>query len=460
MNNDVTVEMLEEVITSKNVSKLRNIFEYYNSVDLAEAVNELDVKKAIFIFKTVPSSLTAEVFSYLDSEYKEKLVSVLASKDVKSIIEELYTDDIVDFIEEMPSNIVKKILKSIDKEVRGEVNKILSYRENSAGSIMTIEYIELKENDTCKSALNKIRKEGKQAETISYCYIVDNKRTLKGYISLKEILFNEEDTRIKDIMEKDIVSVVVDEDKEDVANYFKKYDLSSIAVVNQETKMLGIITADDIIDVIDDEATEDIEKMAHMVPLEDNYFEVSDFSLFKKTVVWLVILLFSSALSVFVLNKAESTISTIAVLTVFMPMITGMAGNAGSQTTALLIRGLSLGTITTKDFFKALRKEVVVGILVGGSLAMVCYGLLWLEKLTGIVEVEKNANYIFIVVSISLMLVVIVSKIIATTLPILAKLCKIDPAVMAGPLVTTVADAISILIYFTMAKEILIPLFV
>ena len=261
-------------------------------------------------------------------------------------------------------------------------------------------------------------------------------------------------------MEKAIVSVVVDEDKEDVANYFKKYDLSSIAVVNQEMKMLGIITADDIIDVIDDEATEDIEKMAHMVPLEDNYFEVSNIKLFKKTIVWLIILMLASVVSIFVLSKAESTIATISVLTVFMPMITGMAGNAGSQTTALLIRGLSLGTITTKDFLKALRKEPVVGILVGGSLAIIFYGLLWFENITRIVEVEKNANSIFMVVSLSLMLVVVVSKVIATILPILAKMCKIDPAVMAGPLVTTIADAIAILIYFTMAKEILIPLFV
>ena len=457
--NDITLERLEELINSKNINELRSVFDEYNSVDLADVISLLEIKKTVFIFKTVPASLTAEVFSYLDNDYKEELVSVLASKNIKEVVEELYTDDIVDFIEEMPSNIVKKVLKSIDKELRGEVNKLLSYKENSAGSLMNIEYIELKESDTCKTALKKIRKEGQEAETISYCYIIDSKRTLKGYISLKNILFNEEETKIKDIMEKDIISVRVDEDKEEVANTFKKYDLSSIAVINNEMKMLGIITADDIIDVIDDEATEDIEKMAHVVPLEDDYFEVSNFQMFKKTVVWLIVLLFTSILSAFILSKAESTISAVAVLTVFMPMITGTAGNAGSQTTALLIRGLSLGTIKTKDFLKALRKEVAVGILVGGSLAIVCYGLLWLEKLIGIVEIDSNANYVFTVVALSLMIVVVVSKIIATTLPILAKICKLDPAVMAGPLVTTLADAISILIYFSIAKEVLVPLF-
>lgn len=457
--NEITVEFIDELVRGKNVNKLRQIFEEYNSVDLAEKINELDIKRTIFIFKTVPASLTAEVFSYLDTDYKENLVSVLASRDIKEVVEELYTDDIVDFIEEMPSNIVKKVLKSIDKDLRGEVNKLLSYKDNSAGSIMNIDYVELKENDTCEVALKKIRKDGREAETISICYIVDSKRTLKGYVSLKEILFNDEDVKIKDIMEKDLVSVLVDDDKEDVANSFKKYDLSSIAVTNSEMKMLGIITSDDIIDVIDDEATEDIEKMAHVVPLEDDYFEVSNFKMFTKTVVWLIVLLLTSILSTFILSKAESAIAAVAVLTVFMPMITGTAGNAGSQTTALLIRGLSLGTIKTKDFLKALRKEVAVGILLGGSLAIVCFGLLWLENLIGIVDVPQNSTAVFLAVSISMMIVVIVAKIIATILPVLAKICRLDPAVMAGPLVTTIADALAILIYFSIAKEFIVPLF-
>lgn len=455
----ITLEQLREIIKSKDVNKLRSVFEEYNSVDLAEIINELEIKKAIFIFKTVPSNLTAEVFSYLNADYKEELIKFLTGKDIKNVIEELYADDIVDFIEEMPSNIVKKVLKNIDKELRSEINVILNYKENSAGSIMTIEYVELKENDTCKRALNKIRRNGKQAETISYCYIIDNKRTLKGYIALKEILFNNEDVLIKEIMEKDIISVKVDDNKEDVANIFKKYDLSTLAVTNNEMKMLGIITSDDIIDVIEEVATEDIEKMANVVPLEDSYFEVSSFSMYKKMVVWLIVLLFASVFSTFILSKAESTISKIAVLTVFMPMITATAGNAGSQTTALLIRGLSLGTIKIKDFVKALRKEVTVGILIGGTLAIVCYGFLWLENILGIVEVKENANFVFLAVAISLMLVVIMSKVIATTLPILAKLCKLDPAVMAGPLVTTLADALSIFVYFSIAKEFLIPLF-
>lgn len=457
---EITIEQLQQLIKTKNINELRNIFEEYNSVDLAEIVSNLEIKDAIFIFKTVPASLTAEVFSYLNNEYKEEIISLLTSKNIKSVIEELYTDDIVDFIEEMPSNIVKRVLKSIDKELRSDINSILSYKEDSAGSIMTIEYIELKEHDTCKSALKKIRKEGQEAESISYCYIVDNKRTLKGYISLKEILFNEEETKIKDIMDKDLISVKVEQDKEEVAQIFKKYDLSILPVTNNEMKMLGIITADDIIDVIEEEATEDIEKMANMSPLEDDYFEVSAFKMYTKRIVWLTILLFASVASTFIISRAEETINVVAILTVFLPMITASAGNAGSQTTALLIRGLSLGTIKVKDFFKALRKEVTVGILVGGSLAIVCYALLWVEKTIGIIEVNQNASAVFFAVACSLMLVIVVSKTIATSLPILAKLCKLDPAVMAGPLVTTLADALSILIYFSIAKEFLLPLFI
>lgn len=456
---EITVEKLKELIDSKNINELRYVFEEYNSVDLADVVSNLSVKEALFIFKTVPSSLTATVFSYLDIDYKEELINLLTSKNIKEVMEELYAEDIVDFIGEMPSNIVKRVLKTIDKELRSDVNKILSYKEDSAGAIMTTEYFELKENDTCEMALNKIRKEGKEAKSISYCYIVDSKRTLKGYIALSEILFNDEDVKIKDIMERDIISVLVDDDKENVVQIFKKYDLSVLPVTNSELKMIGIVTSDNIIDVIEEEATEDIEKMANMAPLDDDYFEVSAIKMYTKRIVWLTILLFASVLSTFILSKAENTLATISILTVFMPMITASAGNAGSQTTALLIRGLSLGTIKTKDFFKALRKELIVGILVGGSLSLVCYGFLWVEKCIGIMEIEKNANYVFMTVSLSLMFVVIVSKTIATTLPMLAKMCRLDPAVMAGPLVTTLADALSILIYFSIAKQFLIPLF-
>ena len=455
----LTQEYLLSVIDARNVNELRNIFNEYNSVDIAELLNEVPINKTIYAFTTVPSSLTADVFAYLDDEYQQSIIESLKDADLKKILAELYTDDIVDVVEEMPTNIVRKILRSVDKTMRADINKLLSYKEDSAGSLMSIEYLELKSSDTCENALTKIRKLAKEVETVSWGYVVNTKRDLLGYVSLKTILSSNDEDLITDVMEKDIICVHVDDDKGDVAATFKKYDLSSLAVVSKENKMLGIVTADDIIDVIEEEATEDIEKMAKMLPLEEDYFEVSSFNMFKKRIGWLVILLAASTLSAIVLNSAEATIAAVGVLTTFMPMITGTAGNAGSQTTALLIRGLSLGTIKTKDFFKAMLKEFFVGVMVGACLGLFCYGWLWLEQITGIVVVEQNANFVFLVVAASVFLVVVVAKLIATSLPIIAKLVRLDPAVMAGPLVTTVADAIAVLIYFSVAKQFLLPLF-
>lgn len=456
---ELDLETLDTIIENKDIQRLREIFNEYNSVDISELLVNLPINKSIFAFTTVPSSLSAEVFTYLDEDYKQEIIETLKEADLKKILKELYSDDIVDVIEEMPANIVRKILRSIDKDLRNDINRLLSYKEDSAGTIMNIEYVELKQADTCKSAIEKVRKLASDLETISYSYVVNDKRDLIGYISLKTIMASNDDTLIVDIMEQDIISVNVEDNKEEVANTFKKYDLSSIAVTNKENKMLGIITSDDIIDVIEQEATEDIEKMANVLPLEEDYFKVNTFKMFTKRIGWLIILMLASTFSAMILTSAESTIAKVAVLTTFMPMITATAGNAGSQTTALLIRGLSLGTIKGKDFFKALGKELLVGLLVGTCLGIACYCWLWVEQYLGVIEVETNAHYIFLSVAISICLVVIVTKSIATILPLSAKLLNLDPALMAGPLVTTIADAVSILIYFTIAKEFLLPLF-
>ena len=456
---ELTLDLLTSTIDSKNISELKNIFNEYNSVDIAELVENLPLNKAVFAFTTVPSSLTADVFAYLNDECQQSIIELLKEADLKKILQELYSDDIVDVIEQMPSNIVRKILKAVDKTTRNDINKLLSYKDDSAGTIMNIEYVELKKSDTCKSAIEKIRKLAKDLETISYSFVVNEKRDLIGYIALKDILRYDDDVAIVDIMEQDIICVNVDDDKEEVALTFKKYDLSSIAVVNKENKMLGIITSDDIIDVIEQEATEDIEKMATMSPLEEDYFEVSAFKMFSKRIVWLIILMLASTLSAMILTRAEAAITQVAALAIFMPMITATAGNAGSQTTALLIRGLSLGTIKVKDFFKALSKEISVGLMVGLCLSLACYLWLWVEQSLGIVDVDTHQHQIFMVVAISAAIVVVVAKSIATVLPILAKLVNLDPALMAGPLVTTLADAIAILIYFSIAQEVLLPLF-
>ena len=456
---ELTLELLSTTIKARDVNNLRRIFDEYNSVDIAELLQELSVNKAVFAFTTVPSYLTADVFSYLHEDYQQSVIELLKEADLKKILQELYSDDIVEVIEQMPTNIVRKILRSVDKGLRNDINKLLSYKDDSAGTIMNIEYVELKQNDTCQTAIEKIRKLANDLETISYSYVVNSRRDLIGYIALKDILKSDNETLIVDIMEKDIISVNVDDDKEEVANVVKKYDLSSIAVVNKENKMLGIITVDDVIDVIEEEVTEDIQKMATMVPIEEDYFEVSAFKMFKKRIGWLIILMLASTLSAIILSGAEETIATVASLAIFMPMITATAGNAGSQTTALLIRGLSLGTVQTKDFFKALLKEILVGLMVGLSLGIACFCWLWIEQKVGIISVDINTRAVFLVVAISAAIVVVVAKSIATILPICAKLLKLDPALMAGPLVTTIADAVAILIYFSIAQKFLLPLF-
>lgn len=456
---ELTLDLLLNTIETKNVVSLRKIFDEYNSVDIAELLVQISVNKTVFAFTVVPSYLTADVFAYLEEDYKQEVIELIKEADLKKILKELYSDDIVDVVEDMPANIVRKVLRSVDKTRRSDINKLLSYKDDSAGNIMNIEYVELKQNDTCKSAIDKVRKLANDVETISYSYVVNSKRDLIGYVSFKDILKSDDDALITDIMEKDLISVNVDDKKEEVALTFKKYDLSSIAVVNKDNKMLGIITSDDIIDVIDELATEDIEKMATMSPLEEDYFKVSAFKMYKKRIGWLIILMLASTLSAIILNNAESSIATIAALATFMPMITATAGNAGSQTTALLIRGLSLGTIKVNDFLKALLKELSVGLMVGISLGLACYLWLWIEQKIGIVNVEVNTNYVFLVVAISACIVVVVAKGIATLLPMCAKMLKLDPALMAGPLVTTIADAIAILIYFSIAKEFLLPLF-
>jgi len=456
---ELTLDFLSNTIENKNINNLRKIFDEYNSVDVAELLQQISINKTIFAFTTVPSYLTADVFAYLDEEYQQQVIEHLKVADLQMILSELYSDDIVDVIEEMPANIVRKVLRSVDKTRRSDINKLLRYKDDSAGNIMNIDYVELKQHDTCKSAIEKVRKLANEMETVSYSYVVNSKRDLIGYVSLKSILKSEDDTLITDIMERDLISVNVDDKKEDVAQTFKKYDLSSIAVVNKDNKMLGIITADDVIDVIEDIATEDIEKMATMSPLEEDYFKVSAFKMYRKRIGWLIILMLASTLSAIILSKAESSIATVAALATFMPMITATAGNAGSQTTALLIRGLSLGTIKLNDFFKALTKEMLVGLFVGVSLGLACYLWLWFENVVGIVNVDVNAHYVFLVVAISCAIVVIVAKSIATLLPMFAKMLKLDPALMAGPLVTTIADAIAIFIYFSIASKFLIPLF-
>lgn len=451
---ELNLELFKRLINEKKIAELRTIFNEYNSVDIAETINDLSEDELLFLFKVIPAYNSAEVFTYLSQEAKEKLISLFSSQDIQTVLEKIYTDDIVDFIEDLPTNLVRKVLKSIDKETRNDVNKILNYPEDSVASIMNIGYIELEKDDTCKQALKKVKMQGEKAESISYAYIVDSKRTLNGYISLKSIILADDNELIGNLMEKDLISVMFEDDKEAASLIFKKYDMSVLPVVNKENKLLGIITADDILDVITQEATEDIQIMSGSSPLEGAYLETSIFSLFKKRFGWLLILMISAVFTSMIISSSESVLITIPALAIFMPMLTDTAGNAGNQATGIVTRGISINTIETKDWFKVVWKEVRVAFLVGISMSLCAYGWLWIEKWLGIIEVADTS--LFLVVSLSMFISILIAKTIGACLPILAKICKLDPAVMAGPIVTTLVDALTVALYYGLASLLLI----
>ena len=448
--NELTLEMIEEAIVSKKVRDLRKYFEEYNSVDIAELINELSVDKLLFIFKTVPSEWSAEVFTYLNSEVQETLIKTFSGSDIENLIEELYSDELVDFIEELPANLVRKVLRYIDKDTRKDINRILNYPEDSAGSLITIEYLELKKSMTVGAALERIRERGQDVDDISYAYIVDKTRTIAGYIELKTLILSSPEKVLEDLMERDIVSVRVDDDRATVVETFKHYDMNMIPVVNKDDKMIGVITADDIMDVIEEEATEDIQMMSGSAPLDDNYLETGVFSMVKKRIVWLLILMLSGVFTSIIIDKSEVVLATLPALAIFMPMLNGTAGNAGNQAIGLVVRGISLNSILPRDWLRVLWKEVRVAFVLGFIMSLCCFGWLWLENALHLINCDDTS--IYFVASVSMFISIFIAKSIGSGLPILAKVCKLDPAIMSGPLVTTIVDASTVALYYGLAR--------
>ena len=451
---DLTIEMIEKSINEKNIKELRKYFEEYNSVDIADLINELPVEKLLFIFKTVPSEWSAEVFTYLGSDAQEMLIKSFNAAEIEKITDELFSDDLVDFIEELPANLVRKVLRSVDKETRSDINKLLNYPEDSAGSLLTIEYLELKKSMTVEDALKRIRERGQDVDDISYAYVVDKTRAIVGYIELKTIILAALDEKIENLMEKDIVSVYVDDDKENVVEVFKHYDMSMLPVLNKNDKMIGVITIDDIVDVMEEEATEDIQMMSGSAPLDDNYLETGVFNMVRKRIGWLLILMISGVFTSIVIDKSEVVLAALPALAIFMPMLNGTAGNAGNQATGLVIRGISLNTITTKDWLRVIWKEIRVAMVLGLVMSLACYGWMWIEKVTGIINCDNTD--IFFVASLAMFIAIFIAKSIGSSLPLLAKLCKLDPALMSGPLVTTIVDASTVALYYGLASVLLL----
>ena len=460
-HKQVTAEDLHEIIQSKDIKKLREYVQDHDAVDIATAMDDMSDVDILFLFKTVSSEYTAEIFSYMDSDDQQKVAESLSSSQVQDLIKELSTDDLVDFVEDLPANLIKKILDCTGKDDinrRVTVNAFLHFEKDTAGSIMTTEFVEIKSGATVKEALAKIKKVGRDAETIDTTFVIDSSRHLIGTLNLDELIFAEEDTIVDTIMDDDYVSTVTSTDQEEIGELFKKYDLHVMPVVNKDHRLIGIITIDDIMDVMEDEATEDIQKMAGTSPIDTPYLKTSVLKIAKSRIVWLLVLMISATFTSLIINKFESVLSVVPVLSVFIPMLMDTSGNAGNQTTTTITRALGIGDVDTSDYFKILFKEFRVSLITGFIVALFNFLWIFIELKTGIISNSTDGLpewRIALQVAITLYIVIIFAKCLGASLPILAKKLHLDPALMAGPLITTIIDALSLLTFFLLAKVII-----
>ncbi len=434
---------IQKLISEKNYSEIKKNLDNLNIVELSELLNEFNSSELILIFRLLPKGRAADVFSYLSNEHQEVIINAITDVETKNLFNELYFDDMIDIIEEMPANVVKKILKNTNPNDRKLINQFLNYPDNSAGSIMTTEYIDLKKDMKVSDAIKKIRRTVEDSENIYTCYVTSKSRKLEGIIFLKDLITSPDDTIIEDIMDRNFVSVTTGDDQEKVADLMRKHDLIILPVVDVENRLLGIITIDDVMDVMDKEATEDFHKMAGIAPVEESYLKTSAFTMAKQRIMWLVVLMVSATFTGRIIKSYQDVLQSVVILAAFIPMLMDTGGNAGAQSSTIVVRALALGEISTKDAFKVLKKEFFISVIVSIVLAAINF-----VRLIALTKVDLN---IALTVSITLVFVVILSKIIGTSLPIVAKTFKLDPAIMAGPLITTILDAITLSIYFYFA---------
>lgn len=436
-----------ELIDENRLVEVRNELLEMNSVDIADLLENTDKHKLVKIFRILPKDMAAGVFSYMSAELQQHIIESITDNEIKYIVNELFFDDAIDFIEEMPANLVKKVLKNADYNMRKLINQFLNYPEDSAGSIMTIEYVDLKKEMTIDQAISHIKLTGIDKETINTCYVIDSNRKLEGVVSIRKLILSNGTDLVGEIMNDDLIYIHTLDDQENIALLFKKYDLLAMPVVDNERRLVGIITVDDIVDIIDKENTEDLQKMAAMQPSEEEYLKTSIFKLAKNRIVWLLILMISATFTGKIIKRFENLLQSLVILAAFIPMLMDTGGNAGSQSSVLIIRGLALGEINMKDAFKVLRKELRVSLIVGSVLAIVNFLRLF--------YIEKVALLIAVTVCVTLFCTVILAKVIGGLLPIAAKFMKLDPAIMASPLITTIVDAFTLIIYFSMASWLL-----
>ena len=436
------IEKIIELLSQNNYKELKALLRESNEADVAECLNELEKEDLAIVFRLLNKDEAADIFARMDDGSQEMLVELMSDSELASIISKLYVDDAADLIEELPANLVTKVLKNTSATKRKTINEILKYPEDSAGSIMTTEYVDLHKNDTVKDAFDRIRKIGLKKETVYTCYVIDSDRHLLGVTTVKDLLMEDYETKLVDVMEENVITVSTTEDKEEVSKMFDKYDFLALPVIDSENRLVGIVTIDDAFDVMSEESEEDFEKMAAMAPSEDVYLKEPIFRQYKNRIVWLLILMLSSIVTGKIITNYESAFASVPLLVSFIPMIMDTGGNCGSQASTMIIRALATDEIETRDVFKAWWKEIRIALLLGVTLGIVNGAR---------IALQYHDLSLALVIAITLMFTACIAKSLGCLLPIGAKALKLDPAYMASPMITTIVDACSLAIYFNIA---------
>jgi len=447
MQKRLDQETLDDLLEKKNYAEIKLRLSSMNEVDVAELLNPLDTTHTLLIYRMLPKDLAAETFAHINKERQLGIINAITDTEVEEIVQELYFDDMIDLLEEMPANVVKRVIKNTPIHERKLINQFLRYPEDSAGSIMTIEMVHFNKEDTVGQAIKHIREIGLTKETVYTCYVTDAQRHLEGIVSLRKLITSDEDQKVKDLMETDIIYTSTSTDQESVAALFKRYGFIAIPVVDNEHRLIGIITVDDIMDIMEQEATEDFQIMAAMSPTEEEYLDASVMTLAKNRLPWLLVLMLSATFTGRIMMRFESLLSQVAILAAFIPMLMDTGGNSGNQSSTLMIRGLATGEITSHDWLKVFWKEARISLVVGAVLA----GVNFLRLLV----LERVSIPIALTVCATLVITVVVAKLVGGLLPLLAHKLKLDPAIMAGPLITTIVDALALMVYFGIAQAVL-----
>ena len=441
------LELLRELLDTKQYTKLRQTTAEMNTADIAACMDEMEDEDSLKMFRLLPKGMAADVFAQLELDDQQYIISSLSDKEASNVIDNLMADDATDLLEEMPANVVKRILANASPETRADINHLLRYPEDSAGSIMTVEFVDLKEDMTVADAIARIRQIGLDSETVNICYVLDRQRVLVGTVALRYLIIMDPQAVIGEIMNENVISINTLTDQEEAARMFKKYDFTAMPVVDNEDRLVGIITIDDVVDIMEEEATEDIEKMAAIIPTDRPYFKVGTWETYKKRMPWLLFLMISATFTGAIITQYENALASYVVLTAYIPMLMDTGGNAGSQAAVSVIRGLSLGEIQFKNLFRVFWKETRVAFFCGLTLAA--------ANFLKLLIIDRVGVPFALIVCLTLVLVVLFSKMVGCILPMLAEKIGFDPAVMASPLITTIVDALSLIVYFEIATVVL-----